>query len=238
VTRGLRILNAFLGHLESAGIAIAVDKESGKTIATVDGEPIQIALEERLSRKDHVLTPDEQEREDRGTLYYSPRYDWQPSGRLVFRILNGAFYNIRRSWSDGKLQRLENVLDQVFEGLHVAAAAAREHRAECEARRRRWAEEERHRLDAARRRAEEEAKRTRLRSEISAWLEARHIREYVSATRAASTPSAPDPEREAWLEWALTFADALDPLSSSRAAAAPGHSDPVASRSPAPRPSQ
>ena len=47
-----------------------------------------------------------------------------PSGRLVVSIDTSGFYNLtglRKSWADGKKQRIENCIDGVIEGLILFA---------------------------------------------------------------------------------------------------------------------
>jgi hypothetical protein len=67
-----------------------------------------------------------------------PKYDYKPTGRLQLQISNVPAYMgpIRRTWADGKYQKIENCVSEFIVGLSAAAAAIKKNRLETEERHR------------------------------------------------------------------------------------------------------
>jgi hypothetical protein len=110
----------------------------------------------------HVLTPAEAKHP-----WSAPKHDYKLTGRLQLQISNlPAFMGpIRRTWADGKQQRIEDCIGDFMVGLTVAAAAIKKNRQETEERHRRW-EEERKREEKERRIAEEHKRKAELVTEL------------------------------------------------------------------------
>lgn len=139
--RALRIMDALLKAVEARGFKIAgTDGEKKGTYIELLGEKVEIALEEKTKREDHVLTKDEAERKAKYGWSSAPRWDYEPSGILQLRIKEIWGDGARKIWSDGKTQRLEEMLNDVVAGLIVVAEAKRQYQIEMERQRREWAE--------------------------------------------------------------------------------------------------
>ena len=137
------------------------------------------------------------------------------SGELKLSITNANYLGVRLNWSDGKKQRLENIIESFTEGLATAGAAMKARRLE---------REEQARLseiraqEAARRRRLEEIQRVRLfaaKRQAGQYEEAQALRAYLAVVSERSL-SLPDEERQgvdAWIEWMKQTVEDLDPLS-------------------------
>ncbi len=128
-----------------------------------------------------------------------PDSEQRPSGRLALKITSYAYLDPpRRSWRDGKTQRVENMLNEF-----VAAVV------DLGERHRLWAalraREQREREEAERRHAEEAARcelesrrRADLRRRTMKWCRARDIEELLAAFEGVRRAEA----HESWLRWA------------------------------------
>jgi hypothetical protein len=124
---------------------------------------------------------------------------------------------IRRTWADGKQQRIEDCLGHFIVGLAVAAAAIKKNRQESEERHRRR-EEERKREEEERRIAEEHKRRAELVNElIGGWEEAGRLRKFIKAIEEETVRSElSEPQKndiQQVVEWIRRYADTVDPLS-------------------------
>ncbi|RIV80315.1 hypothetical protein [Pelagerythrobacter aerophilus] len=163
--RACAILDRLIGAVEAEGWSIQ-DAEQGYAIAA-NGEQIGLMIEERLDQVPHVVTKAElKERAeydrkcalaDRGIGYRPwrepqvPEHDYVPNGELALQFDHdyGAS-NLRRTFSDGKRQRLENLIPKIMEALERRAAALKASRLESEERAHRWAEQQKRRKDLER----------------------------------------------------------------------------------------
>lgn len=212
--RAMCIFDALLKALDSRGFATSVRRtsEQSATVVRVAGEDISIALSERIDKEEVKSTSIAAERVSR---WSTPRFESIPTGQLSLSITTGWSDGIRRTWADGKKQRVEDCLNAFIVGLVAAAEAEGLRRLEREEwQRNRRAEEERRVVEA--RRKEEEAAWTRaLDHAVDQWLTARHLRGYIDAVRQAAGGNerlAEDSELDAWIKWAERHADEIDPL--------------------------
>jgi hypothetical protein len=150
-------------------------------------------------------------------------YDAEATGRLKLELDGARPYRGRQSrWADRKAWTLEERLAHVFREIEERTVelervneerrlaqekAAEEARREAEMRERDWhvLMEEAH-LSFAR-----SIRASHLRSQASDWQKTQLLRAYCAAMEAAHGEN---PSTAAWLEWARTYADALDPLAS------------------------
>ncbi|HLA80522.1 MAG TPA: hypothetical protein VJP78_02670, partial [Thermoleophilia bacterium] len=121
------------------------------------GEKVQVRLEEVFKRIDHVLTKKEREEQEKWGRSWARKWEYDPTGLLRFRI-EEYVEGMRKSWSDGGSQRLEEMLNDIVKGIVIVAEALRVRRLEREReeRERREALERRAKLEQLRR--EEEAR--------------------------------------------------------------------------------
>ncbi len=243
IDRAMLIMDSLLKAMESEGMKIVIPEDDSKkpsssgtwgnqrsiypsrlphqnkTSVMVEGEALEIRLEEKVTQRDHVLTEEDKKELKRWKHHYMPKYDFCPSGILLLRILDMAGTGVRNTWSDTETHRLEVLLNSFLAGLVTAAHEKRARRIqrekddlEREERRRRA--EERTTL-----RREEENRVKKLEEQASWWIRARNIREFVSAYKemVAKKKGAIEPgsESEKWIVWANNQADRFDPLAAS-----------------------
>ncbi len=215
VPRALKILSALLLALEDRGQSASWPKEEGGLLAvSIDGEALRFSLAEITDSLAHVLTPAEEKHP-----WSAPKHDYKLTGRLPLQISNlPAFMGpIRRTWADGKQQRIEDCIGDFIIGLSVAAAAIKKHKQEMEEREQRWAEERKQEEDE-RRKAEEHKRKAEFVTElIGGWEEAARLRQFIKAIEKRTSQSDfSDDEKgdiQQVADWTREYADSLDPLS-------------------------
>jgi len=168
---------------------------------------------------DHELSEDEKASKRHGTLYYAPRWDYQPSGELRLHLTRADSSYVRRTWKDGVRLKLEDQVKTVLlalldESLAIKAERERQRLAEIERRRQEKLEME----QSARRAANGELVHA-LEAQAGAWWRARFLRSYVRALRRALGTERLMAKRQTetvdFLEWAGHYLDQLDPLCAS-----------------------
>ena len=214
--RALKVLNALLLALEERNQPASWPKQENSLLAvSIDGEAVRFSLSELTDSAPHVLTPSEVKHP-----WSAPKHDYKLTGRLQLQIANLRPFMgpIRRTWADGKQQRIEDCIGDFMVGLTVAAAAIKKHRQETEERHRRR-EEERKREEEERRIAEEQKRKAELVAElIGNWEEAVRLRKFMKAIEEKTVHSGFSEEEkndiQQVVEWVRQYADTLDPLSS------------------------
>jgi hypothetical protein len=215
--RALRIMDALLKAVERRGFHIATSE--GERVAThIEGlgEKVEIDREERSTRQEHVLSNEERDSKAKRGWTHEPRWDYEPSGILQLRIKEVWGDRIRKSWSDGRKHKLEDLLNDVITGIIVAADAKKRHRLDLERQQREWAEAERRRVELEQQRRAEEQRLKELESSAERWAKSRWLHSYVEAVeraaRDAGIPMVPDNDLGRWLDWANRHAARLDPI--------------------------
>jgi hypothetical protein len=134
-----------------------------------------------------------------------PEWDHIPTGQVSFELEVYLRHSsqLRRSFKDAKIQRLENLAADIAVGLSVLAAAKREDNAKAEAARDR-AEEERLLRIEAKRRAYVEERRGKVLNEVLGRMERRdHLMRVVSQLTAELAAN-PSPRTTEFVRWANT----------------------------------
>ncbi len=232
IDRAMRILNTLIKALEEREMKVKVEDTEfrgsqyysnarstteRKTLVSVLGEWVEIGIEEHANRKDHELTKKEKEEQRKyGRVFYSPKYDFFPNGRLILRIRNVHSGHVRHTWSDTVGKRLENLLNSFIVGLANAAVDIRACRLERE-KEEREREERRRKIEEIKKlRREEEQRLKILDQQVSNWHQSLRIRQYVEALREAALSKHGTIELgsdvDKWITWAIQQADRLDPL--------------------------
>ena len=221
--RALRIMDALVKYLEASGVGVEVSRERTDrygseqrtfvTEAIVGGERVGFALREKQRMHKEPPSPRDAAR---GWPWDRPTVSYLPSGTLELSLTSPRLEGIRRNWSDGKRQRLEDVLGEFVVGLDPAASRLRELRAEDARRQQAQLEAELRRAEEAERRRLEEARIARLIGEAAAWSRAAELRAYAEAglrlLDERGGEGEADEARRADLEWLLGYADRIDPL--------------------------
>jgi hypothetical protein len=208
-------MDALVKAIEARGFKITVSEKTATSVELL-GETVAISLEEKAKREDHVLTKEESERKAKFSWSSAPRWDYHPSGILQLQINESWGRGVRKTWSDGRKYRLEEVLNNVVAGIVVVAEAKRQEQIELERQRREWAEAERQRLELEQSRREEAERLKALEQEVALWTRSQGIRAYVDAVEREVVKSGMAIESgsklHGWLAWARKSADRLDPL--------------------------
>ena len=217
--RALLLMDALIKALAERGHQVT----PGPSVH-IQGQEISFSISEKTEKI--KSEPEEHPLEGRyefGHSRFTTRH--QPTGKLTLSISDTGYWSngIRKSWSDGKKQNLENVLNRFLRGLVDFAVAKNEEAARVKVREAERAEAARvkqERTLAIRERRElqkqEQAKFDRLMEQLKAWQKSRDLKlfaEAVAAANQASSPAVPsDNGCDEWIQFALTQAERLNPL--------------------------
>jgi hypothetical protein len=208
IDRAILIMDTLVKALEAREFDISVAKEPPfSTSISVMEEVIKFAINEDLNRTERKLTTAQmKEKEKHPWMYNTLEYDYSPNGILFLKIKNDDVWNTRKTWSDGKRQRLEDCLNSFVGGLIKTAEAIRLE----------WQERRRQQEESERIRREEEEKLKVLDREVASWHRSQQIRLYIDAVKKWAIQKygevKPDSKLHQWLTWATQQADRLDPL--------------------------
>ncbi len=163
--RACAVLDRLVAAIEARGWSL--DNTDGGYAIVADGEAVGLMIEEKLDRVPHVITPAEIKEKadydrkcalaDRGIGYRPwreppiPEHDYIPNGELVLKF--DREYDAggtRRTYSDGKRQRLEDLIPAMIDALDGWAASVKRRREERAEQKRQWEEQERKRKDLER----------------------------------------------------------------------------------------
>jgi hypothetical protein len=164
------------------------------TIIAID-EKMRFSVSEKLQRKDHKLTKDEIA-SGKTQSWQVPRWDFTPTGLLKCTLKSIEFSHIRQTWGDGKRQRVEHSLGEMFATLAVTANAVKKYREDrAEAERKRI--EEQHREWERQRRREEYNRKAEILTKFSrSWRDGKLLREFAATLKAnaesTAIPEAPE----------------------------------------------
>ncbi len=186
--RSLRIMDSIIKSLEKRGYVVtARNRNDQDTSAIVLDEKVCFGIEEGSHRKERDLTPQEKkDRERWPNLYTSTPYIYVPSGMLSLRIKAWGCDTLRKQWSDGTKQRIEDRLNDFVIGLLRVSGGLRANRLEREEREKRWEEEKRRREELERLRQEEEERIRILERTVTNWQKSQQIRSFIAAFREAA----------------------------------------------------
>jgi hypothetical protein len=134
----------------------------------------------------------------------------------MVRIHGDLPYGTRNSWSDGKIQRVEAVIDKILIGVYAAASAQTQKRIDDARRKREWEEREK-RAEVARQLRRLEKQRQQHLDKLSIkYEEALRIQRFILAVEQnleiLSETDIQDMDIKSWLEWAKSYAEQIDPF--------------------------
>ena len=218
--RALRVLDALFKALEARGHRVEArvrgeHSTSNELLVDALGDEFSIEIEEKLGRNPHVLTAEERREKEKYAWSRAPKYDYFPSGELKLKLgLTHWKYQGRKSWSDTKTQRLDDLLGQSILAIEDAAEVNRREQTEQEERARLHRERERNRLRGERLNWYRLELAEELRRMAADWKEAAKVREFLAAYEATLNDERRTDLVNGWLEAAKRYADKLDPLRS------------------------
>ena len=219
ISRALRILDALFIAAEAQGHSAEWGSESGTRLSiSVDGTKLQFCLAESFSREPHSLTPSEAARKQKGLYVYAPQWDYLPSGLFHLSIENLPYglRNVRKSWSDGKTQRVEDCLSDCVAVLPHLVKAIKVVEEEDRLRHLRWQEEAKQR-EAQQRRREEYDRKTKIAEQfLTGWRESNAFQELADAlNKQIETVTVGDQEKEELRKissWIARHAENINPV--------------------------
>ena len=163
--RACSILDKLVAAVEAKGWSLDSTEQGYAIVA--DGETVGLMIEEKLDRVPHVVTAAELKEKaeydrkcalaDRGIGYRPwreppiPEYDYVPNGELVLKFdREYDAGSVRRTYSDGKRQRLEALIPSMIDTLEEWAISVKRRREERAEQKRQWEEQDRKRKDIER----------------------------------------------------------------------------------------
>ena len=219
ISRALRILDALFFAAEAQGHSVEWGSESGTRLSiSVDGTKLQFCLAESFSREPHSLTPSETAHKQKGLYVYPPEWDYLPSGLLHLSIENLPYglTNVRKSWRDGKTQRVEDCLSDCVAVLPHLVKAIKLVEEESRLRDLRWQEEAKQR-EAQQRRREEYDQKTKVAEQfLTGWRESNASHSLAdSLNKQIEISTTGDEEKEKLRKissWIARHAENINPL--------------------------
>lgn len=238
IDRACRVLNTLIHALEARGwkprinVTEKVIREreywggryhdpviqtDNRTVVEILGETVEFELSEKSAQKVHTITEAEAKKQNKSYWGYDRKeYSYHPTGNLTLKIKSSGRGLARCSWSDGKTQRLEEILGSFIRGIIDAAVDLRSGKLFEEACERRWAEERRKQEEHDRLIRNENARLEQLSKDLKSWEWACRVRAFVEAVRAEAVARGETTERGAgvgdWLYWTTKVAEREDPL--------------------------
>lgn len=216
VERASFVLDALARELETVGLGLSADGE--KMSVSKEADSISFTLIERTKRVNYVPTPEQVAKEEKRKTKEARswrRNDWdsislgsarpwpdfvkQRTGELVFTIDAWAD-GLRKTWGDGKTQRVERMVPDMVSGIELVLEAVRLRREEKEERERQWEVLQHRRALARARKEREEARDNHLRQIIELRKEAAEIRSWL-ASLPAGVASSDDTNLGRMLSW-------------------------------------
>lgn len=210
IDRALRLLEVVVRACESRGWSVVAPDPEHSAEIRIDDDPVSFGISEKILRFE-VKTDDP----DKDKLYWTPRYRYEPSGLLTLEIFDYLGNGLRRSWSDGKRQRLEDLLLEFLDGVERVSAALRVRRLEREEWHRQYQLKELRRQELADKIKKEKARRERLVAQLKGWSQANALRQIIAEVRQRCGTDAnawPSAGVSHWLHWAEGMLRRLDPF--------------------------
>jgi hypothetical protein len=210
--RALKFLNCVIEVLEAEGPSPTVTGGRHGTIATVFNQAVQFSVVEKMKETGR--------RQVKDYSWTKTIIDYEPSGKLEFRVGSQSWYTCR-TLRDGKKRQIENQIPEAIgaimrEGRDLRIREERKKQEEIERQQR-----AKERIVLSEQIREEEGKVKQLESWVDAWLRAKQMRDFISELEKKWTGEGRDLSPEATsgqrLAWMKQQADRLDPLISTKA---------------------
>jgi hypothetical protein len=211
--RALRIWDALIKALEKRNHSVDVVGESGQwarngtfhTRFVINGESIEIRMEEPASRFDR--TPTEKERK----WGYWKKWDYTPSGKLNFVIETYVGDGHQRNWADSEKHPMEKRLNSLVASLLLMSDSLKQKRVEIEREEKARKERQRRAEELERERLQEVAKIQDLEAKATMWERSERIRSFIIALE-QHLDGRSDEHLTTWVAWAKAYVEKLDPI--------------------------
>lgn len=215
IERVIAVLDGIARGLDARGLTME-PVGSGMRVA-IGPDAVVVSLNERVERQDHIPTAEELAREERrrkkaerearfGRWSFDqerayPALDFNRTGELSLQIADQYVRGLRRSWRDGRRQRLENLVDEIVSGIITYLAGVKAKREERERWQREWRREERLRALARARDEREKHRGEFLRRLATISSEVDELHSLLNKLRQLAPGRSPD-ELGRTMEWA------------------------------------
>jgi hypothetical protein len=214
--RALRVFDRILKWFADNGYEFIINEKSysydSEAYFLIYDEKIQIQIYERANRSDHVPTKKELER----GIYWIPKWDYMPCGKLSLIINDWGYNGIRKKWTDTQTNSIEEMLNKFISSMFKIAYLKKQRTMQREEEKRLWQLEQERRAEEKRLREIEKQKLLDLKKQAEQWESARKLRKYIKAVQSRASQMELSPELiqafEARVSWANKHADSLDPL--------------------------
>lgn len=167
IERAITILNRLAYGISAQGLKL--EPKGTMMQVSKENDLLTFRLVERIERRKHTPTAEELEKEAQqkkrmgsmGYFFSSQRayaeYDYTRTGELGIEIANEYITGARRSWKDGKTQKVEDLLNEIIVGVVAYLAGLKARREEREEWHRNWErQQERRGIEEKIRQREEE----------------------------------------------------------------------------------
>jgi hypothetical protein len=193
----IAILDTIARGLAARGLVLEPLEEL--MCVAIPPDAIKFLLIERVERRNHVPTMEElakeerlrkkQERDgrlgiwsfDRERAY--PEFDFIRTGELSIQIADQYVRGLRRSWKDGRRQRVEDLVDDIVSGFVTYLSGVKARREERERWQREWRRQEQLRALARARQERETRRREFLQRFVAISTEADELRSFLDRPR-------------------------------------------------------
>lgn len=216
VERVIVVLDGLARALDTQGL-ILVPNDKGLTI-TIGCDTVALKLAEHVRREKHVPTVEElakeEKRQKRSSWEWSyerayPEWDHIRTGELSFEIDNQYLTGFRRSWKDGKRQRLEELIEDISIAIVAYAAGLKLKREERERWHRNWERQSRVRAREEQRQRREDRRSKILDELVAVSNEVIKLRTWVTEAETWPQPAQPN-EFTRLVTWARARLDYLE----------------------------
>jgi hypothetical protein len=194
--RALRILDALYAALDTAGFVIEWARPYTSPVnVIVLNERIALSISEVIERKQHKITEDDASRQKVDRWWTSPRWDYTCTGRLKFVLESTEASHLQHTWTDGKKQKLESCVGEMFASFETTANAVKKYRQDCAEAARQRAEEQKRAAERRRQEQEYNRKFEVVSNLAQKWQEANRLRDFSIALKESlrSTTSKGEP---------------------------------------------
>ncbi|HTZ47220.1 MAG TPA: hypothetical protein VMH20_06490 [Verrucomicrobiae bacterium] len=160
--------------------------------------------------------PDEISRQNVDRWCALPRWDYLRTGKLKFVLQSTEASHLQHIWTDGKKQKLETCVGEIFVCFEATANALKKYREDCAEAARQRAEEEKRAAERRRQVAEYNRKFEVVSKYAQKWREANELREFATALKTSVRSPAVSLQQKFGLfriiDWIERHANCVDPL--------------------------
>lgn len=199
MSRALHIVRLIISGSQHRGWQIRPTKGDAPAAIVVDSQPVAFCLSEQV-KGTRLPT-------SKGQEWGYPKFRYDITGKLRLELLDYVPQGAQRRWCEGRVRRLEPLIDEFLDAAFTTAEFLRERNRQRQIERQR---EERR----IRRRGFELTRERDIRAHLNAWHEASSIRKFIGEVRRRGIRKSSWPAKElaAWISWAEAFAEKLDPF--------------------------